>query len=184
MPTDTDQIAKPVLRPLTEADLSMAAEWIGRPHWQEWWDDPDEAIARIRDKIEGRDTTRPFIFEIDGRPVGYVQYWFVADQRTSEHLTDYPWLALLPDDTVGVDISIGDEADLSKGIGSTVVRMMAQMLWEDGHREIIIDPDAGNARAVRAYEKAGFRPIEALHGKSGDFLIMRFDPSNTGHGAS
>lgn len=179
MLTDSAEIATPVLRPVTEADLPMLKDWIVRPHWAQWWDDPEGEIAHIRDMVEGRDTTRPFIFEIDGRSVGYAQYWFIADQRIPQHLIDYPWLAMLPDDTVGVDISIGDEADLSKGIGSTVVRMVAQQLWDEGHREIIIDPDPANARAIRAYEKAGFRTIEDLRGKSGDAHLMKFDPSHS-----
>ena len=44
---------------------------------------------------------------------------------------------------------------------------------DTGFSQIIIDPDPNNIRAVRAYEKAGFRPIAELAGKTGDSLIMR-----------
>ena len=166
------------LRPATADDLPMLEGWIGRPHWQQWWGPPETEVARIRAMVEGRDSTRPFIFEIDGAPAGYAQCWFVADERDEDRLRAYPWLALLPDDGVGLDISIGDEAHLSRGIGSTVIGMLARRLWAQGRRAIHIDPHAGNARAIRAYEKAGFRVIEALRGRTGDMVLMRFHPSD------
>lgn len=64
-----------------------------------------------------------------------------------------------------------------RGIGSTVVNMLARQLRDQGHREIIIDPNPANARAVRAYEKAGFRTIAALAGQYDDVLLMRYDPA-------
>ena len=174
MPLKPDDIT---LRPMTAHDLPMVAEWIARPHWQEWWGDPVTESNRVRDMLEGRDSTRPFIFQVNGQAAGYTQYWFVDDQKNGPgHLDDYPWLGLLPAGTVGVDISIAESSNLSRGLGSSVVRMMAEKLWSDGHRHIIIDPDPANTRAVRAYEKAGFRVMPELLGKTDDFLIMRFDP--------
>ena len=32
------------------------------------------------------------------------------------------------------------------------------------------------SRAVRAYAKAGFRPVPHLEGRTGDVLIMQHDP--------
>ena len=167
------------IRPMTEDDLPMVAEWIARPHWQEWWGDAGTESDRIRDMLEGRDTTRPFIFQAAGQAAGYTQYWFVDDQKNVPgHLEEFPWLGLLPAGTVGVDISIAEANSLSRGIGSAVVQMMAEKLWADNYHQIIIDPDPANKRAVRAYEKAGFRVVDDLLGKTQDFLIMRFDPGN------
>jgi RimJ/RimL family protein N-acetyltransferase len=84
-------------------------------------------------------------------------------------------LAELPPDAVGVDLSIGEADKLSRGIGSAVLRQFAQDLVEQGCRTIIIDPDPENERAVRAYAKAGFRPIPELAGRTGDTLIMRYE---------
>ena len=57
------------VRPVTAADLPKLADWIARPHWQDWWDDPDDEIAHIRDMVAGRDTTRPFFFGEAGETV-------------------------------------------------------------------------------------------------------------------
>lgn len=162
-------------RPVTAADLPMLADWIARPHWQAWWDDPKEEIAHIRDMVDGRDTTRPFIFGENGEDLGYIQVWVIADQRVEPWLTVAPWLNDLPDDAVGVDLSIADDARLGQGLGTRALRAFVAMLRAEGHRCIVIDPDPSNLRAVRAYEKAGFRPIPDLLGRTGDSLLMRHD---------
>ena len=148
--------------------------WLEQPHVREWWGEPETELGYIRDMVEGRDTTRPFIFSVNGESVGYIQYWFIGHHQNATWIAEYPWLAELPSETVGVDLSIGEPDKVSQGIGSQVLRAFAQRLVGQGHRSIIIDPDPSNTRAVRAYQKAGFRPIPALLGRTGDTLIMQF----------
>lgn len=162
-------------RPVTAADLPMLAEWIARPHWRDWWDDPEEEIARIRDMVEGRDTTRPFLFGEGGADLGYIQAWVIRDQRVEPWLTIAPWPMDLPDETVGVDLSIADATRLGQGLGTRALRAFVATLRTEGHKFIVIDPDPANLRAVRAYEKAGFRPIPDLLGRTGDSLLMRHE---------
>ena len=164
-------------RAMTAADLPLMRRWLEMPHVKEWWgSEPDTELGYIRDMIEGRDTTRPFIFSVEGEPAGYIQYWFIGHHQNETWTVGHPWLAALPADAIGVDLSIGDPANLSCGIGSAVLRMFVEHLSAEGHRTIIIDPDPHNGRAVRAYEKAGFRAIPALLGKTGDALIMQYHP--------
>lgn len=159
-------------RPVLEADLPMLAEWMARPHWREWWGDPETEVGSIREMVEGRDTTRPFIFQVDGVDKGYVQVWYVEGQQGSEFAEDYPWLELLPAEAVGVDLSLAQGEDLSKGIGTEVLRAFVRKLRQEGHERIVIDPHPDNGRAVRSYRKAGFREIEDLLGLTGDSLLM------------
>ncbi|MFN3824931.1 MAG: GNAT family N-acetyltransferase [Pseudorhodobacter sp.] len=173
-----DALASPAFRPVTSADLPLLADWLARPHWRDWWGDPETELGYIRDMIEGRDTTEPFLFEIDGTPRGYIQIWHIADNRFEPWLTDAPWLMDLPDGAVGVDLSLADPSNLSRGIGSAVLRAFVAMLRARGHDYIIIEPDPANLRAVRAYTKAGFRPIPELEGRTGDSLLMRHHPED------
>ena len=170
----------PDFRPVAESDLAMIADWIGRPHWQDWWGDVAEEVRLIRDMVEGRDSTRPFLFSIDGETAGYIQVWVVADQRVEPWLTEAPWLRDLPDDAVGVDLSIADADRLGQGIGPAVLLAFVGRLRAAGHKTIVIDPDPANLHAVRAYEKAGFRPIPHLIGKTGDYLLMQHHLEETG----
>jgi aminoglycoside 6'-N-acetyltransferase len=169
-------------RPMTAGDLPLMRRWLEAPHVREWWGDPETELGYIRDMIEGRDTTRPFIFSVDGEPAGYIQVWFVGHHQNETWIADNPWLAELPADAVGVDLSIGDPDRLAKGIGSGVLRAFTAHLVEQGYRTIVIDPDPANGRAVRAYEKAGFRAVPHLAGRTGDTLIMQYDPKD--HGAA
>lgn len=159
---------------LTAADLPLLADWLVQPHWRDWWGDDCQAeLGYLRDMIQGRDSTRPFLIHLDGQPVGYIQVWRIADARVEPWLTEAPWVMDLPDDAVGVDLSIGPAALLAQGIGSRALAEFVAMMRAEGHRTIIIDPDPTNARAIRAYEKAGFRPIPEHQGRTGDCLLMR-----------
>ena len=128
--------------------------------------------------IEGRDTTRPFLFSTGGRKVGYVQYWFIADQIAEGWSKEEPWLELVPEDAVGVDISIGPESLLGRGYGSAALRQFCRGLAREGFKTILIDPDEDNLRAVRSYEKAGFRAVDGLKGKAGGCIIMQHAGAN------
>jgi RimJ/RimL family protein N-acetyltransferase len=161
--------------PMSAADLPLMRRWLEMRHVREWWGEPATELGYIRDMIEGRDTTRPFIFSVDGEPMGYIQYWFVGDHQNATWIADNPWLAELPSDAVGVDLSIGDPGKLSQGIGSAALREFTERLLRQGYRTIIIDPDPDNRRAVRAYERAGFRAIPQLLGRTADTLIMQYE---------
>ncbi|WP_292898263.1 MULTISPECIES: GNAT family N-acetyltransferase [unclassified Nitratireductor] len=175
MPSDPGQID---FTPVTAEHYPLLLDWLHRPHVRRWWGEPETELEYIRDMVEGRDSSRPFLILLDGNPIGYIQYWFVADNRGPEILVDEPWVAELPDDAVGVDLSIGEEALLSRGIGSRSVKQMVHRLVGKGYTNIVIDPERENSRAVRAYEKAGFRPIPHLEGRSGSALIMQYDKNN------
>ena len=124
---------------MSAADLPLcAAGWKGRT-CANGGASRKRNIGYVRDMIEGRDTTRPFIFSVDGGPTGYLQYWFIGDHQNATWIADHPWLAELPSDAVGVDLSIGDPGRLSRGIGSAVLRAFARpprrrRLPDDHHR--------------------------------------------------
>jgi RimJ/RimL family protein N-acetyltransferase len=159
-------------RPVVSRDLPLLADWMARPHWREWWGEPEEELDKIRKKVEGRDTTTPFIFQLDGRDAGYIQVWYVKDQQGAEAVAAYPWLLLLPMEAVGVDLSIAEASELFRGHGTKVLQAFVGKLRREGHKRIIIDPDPANLRAVKAYRKAGFKEMEDLLGRTGDSLLM------------
>ncbi|MEL6436724.1 MAG: GNAT family N-acetyltransferase [Pseudomonadota bacterium] len=161
--------------PVEETDLSLIRSWMEQPHWREWWGDPDEELELIRGTFADKDTTKPFIFHVDDVPTGYIQYWFVRDAKVPPWNVQSPWVMDFDDETIGVDMSIGDEADLGKGIGTIVLTAFIGELCNQGFTKIIIDPDRDNKRAIRAYEKAGFVPIKVTKEEEGAVLLMRFE---------
>ena len=171
-----ETVAEIAFRPVTAADYPLIRSWLEEPHVRLWWGAPDEELDSIRAMVEGRDTTRPFIFEEGGRPVGYIQYWFVGHHQKAPWTEAHPWLTALPSEAMGIDISIGDPARLSQGLGPAALTAFVRRLLAEGFETLIIDPDPTNLRAVRAYHKAGFRPVPHLEGRTGDELIMHYHP--------
>ena len=168
MPNNAHDIS---FRPVTPADYATLREWMSRPHMREWWGDPETELGFIR--VEGRDTTHPFIIMLSGEPAGYIQYWHIGHHQNETWVKENPWLMEFPPETVGIDLSIGDPEKLSKGIGSAALDAFTRMLRDRGFETIIIDPDPDNKRAVHAYEKAGYRPVPHLMGKTEGVLLMQ-----------
>lgn len=166
-------------RPVTPADYPLLARWLNEPEVREWWGEPEKELSDIREMVEGRDTTRPFVIELDGAPVGYIQYWFIGHHQNAAWVAEHRWLAQVPGEAVGVDLSLGEPGLLSRGIGSAALAAFVRRLRAEGFRDIIIDPDPTNARAVRAYSKAGFRPIPGLGAE--DVLLMRHHLTDEGN---
>jgi aminoglycoside 6'-N-acetyltransferase len=154
-------------RPVTEKDLPMIAGWLAEPHVAQWWDDPETEIAEIRDHIDSI-SVEPLIVELDGKPIAYLQSY-------DPHLEDDHPYADQPFGTLGIDLTIGRPELVGIGHGSAIVRQFVEQLFEEGVPRVIIDPDPANGRAIRAYEKAGFRPIDRRQSEYGDVVLMAVD---------
>ncbi|MEP9387088.1 GNAT family N-acetyltransferase [Mesorhizobium sp. KR9-304] len=155
-------------REVTEADLPMLRAWLAEPHVAEWWGEgPEVSLAEIVEAMESVET-EPLIVELDGRPIAYVQSY-------DPHLEDGHPYQDQPFGTLGMDISIGPPELVGKGHGPAIVRQFTAMLFEEGCPRVIIDPDPANARAVRAYEKAGFVAFDTRTSVYGPALMMARD---------
>jgi aminoglycoside 6'-N-acetyltransferase len=153
---------------MTEADLPLLAGWLAAPHVAEWWTDGIEAsLAEIREAIDSIDT-EPLIVELAGRPIAYLQSY-------DPHLEDDHPYQDQPFGTLGIDISIGPAEMVGIGHGSAIVRQFVEALFDEGAPRVVVDPHPDNARAIRAYEKAGFREIDRRSSCYGDAVLMALD---------
>lgn len=135
-------------RPLVEDDFELLLEWLQRPHVKEWWDDGDDSLEKVRHHYSrDPDEMKRYIllYPDDHTPSGYFQY----------HIK--------PDGTIGIDQFLADPKSLDKGLGSASVSQFLQMICEKhSPRRIVIDPEPDNLRAIRCYEKVGFRYYETV----------------------
>jgi aminoglycoside 6'-N-acetyltransferase len=155
-------------RAVTGADLPMLKAWLAEPHVQEWWDDsPEASLAEIVEAMESVET-EPLIVELDGKPIAYLQSY-------DPHLEDGHPYQDQPFGTLGMDISIGPPELVGKGHGSAIVRQFIDMLFKEGAPRVVIDPHPDNLRAIRAYEKAGFRAFDTRTSIYGPALLMARD---------
>ena len=77
---------------------------------------------------------------------------------------------------VGIDQFIGEADMLGRGHGSAFIRAFADDLLASGTPRVVTDPDPDNARAVRAYEKAGFQRDRIVETPDGPALLMVRNP--------
>ena len=113
-------------------------------------------------------SVEPLIVELDGRPIAYLQSY-------DPHLEDDHPYQDQPFGTLGIDVSIGVPELVGIGHGSAIVRQFVEQLFEEGAPRVIIDPDPANARAIRAYEKAGFRAFDTRTSNMARALMMARD---------
>lgn len=167
------------LLPLTEDDLPLVVEWRSRPEVHEWYGGRPVTAEEIRTRhLQSGDSTTRCIVHLDGRPIGHLQFYeYVEAWRPAVGL------GAADDGVWGIDVYLGDPTLHGKGIGSRLVRGVAERLVADhGARRVLIDPHVGNHAAVRAYEKAGFRKVrllpsyERIRGEWKDAWLMEFRP--------
>jgi aminoglycoside 6'-N-acetyltransferase len=135
-----------LLRPLAERDFGRLVEIGAEPEVACWW--PDIAVAELAEKAAGEeDDTVALTVEWEGRVVGMIQFH-------EETTPDFRH--------AGIDIFL-TSACHGQGLGADAVRTLARHLFEErGHHRLTIDPAAANERAIRCYERVGFRRVGVM----------------------
>lgn len=135
-----------VLRPLGEADVDRIVELGTHPDVARWW--PGLTPEHVGEKARGEDEgVTCFAILAEGEVAGLIQHYEETDP-------DY--------EHAGIDLFLG-EPHHGRGLGTDAVRTMARYLVADrGHHRLVIDPAAENERAIRCYEKAGFRRVGVM----------------------
>jgi aminoglycoside 6'-N-acetyltransferase len=150
-------------RPMTAADLPLVQRWLQTPHVAQWWHDPAEQFELVSSDLRHPEMAQ-FIVAAATRPFAYLQCYRLSDWNTG--------FGPQPDGTRGLDQFIGEGNMLGRGHGSAFIHAFAESLLADGTLRIVIDPDPDNARAIRAYEKAGFQRRHVVDTPDGPALLM------------
>jgi RimJ/RimL family protein N-acetyltransferase len=158
-------------RLLTEADLPLLREWLGRPHLQAWWRQGQRTLEEVREhylpRIAGAGAAHPYLALLDGEPVGYIQ-WYRASEGTGDWWPDEPGPGV-----IGIDQFLADGTCLGRGLGTEMVSAFVARLFEQpAVTEIRVDPRPDNGRAIRCYEKVGFRRAGRITTPDGPALMM------------
>ncbi|HEX2104919.1 MAG TPA: GNAT family protein [Solirubrobacteraceae bacterium] len=133
-----------VLRPATEADVPGLIAILRTPEVARWWS--ARAEEDLHDALADADTTLWVVLDGDDE-IGLVQAWEEPDPMYRH---------------AGIDISLHPDWH-GRGLGADTVRTVARHLFDDrGHHRVTIDPAAHNARAIRSYERVGFRPVGVM----------------------
>jgi aminoglycoside 6'-N-acetyltransferase len=152
-------------RAMTGADMPLARRWLETAEVRRWWGDADGQVSLLEEDLDDP-RMRMWIVSHRGRPFAYIQD-YDPGAWAMHHLGD------LPPGSRGIDQFIGEPDMLNRGHGSAFIRAHVEGLFAAGAPAVGTDPDPANARAIRAYEKAGFTAVrEALDWEGETVLLM------------
>lgn len=156
------------LRPMEDTfeDYIALRDWFHEPELCEWvWCDekgePPVTLERVMEKYRPRVVAPvdvfPYFILLDGKPIGFIQYYLHGEEAA------------------GIDMWIGSPVNRGKGSGTEALQQMVRLIHERHPRlgEVFIDPDPENVRAVRCYEKAGFRTVGTVMDDGAECLLMK-----------
>jgi RimJ/RimL family protein N-acetyltransferase len=159
-------------RRLRHSELPMIHRWLHVPHVARWWGEDTGSYEKVSREysayIEGEETVEPFLILYDDRPVGYIQSYRVSDDEEYEGLVGI-------EDSAGIDLFIGEEYLLYRGLGPLVIRRFIEevVFADESIMVCIIDPEPENTAAIRAYEKVGFDYFKSADTSEGPVYLMK-----------
>lgn len=156
-----------------EEHIPLWKRWIEIPHVKDvWFIEGYETADYIYEKITGNGYDYPFVILLDNQSIGYVvccdlyAYRTICPKPKGNFTQEEPG-------TFCMDLFIAEESYLNKGYGTEIVKSFVDYVFKNFHaKKILIDPAATNKRAIRCYEKAGFKFIkEAFDGVTDCYLM-------------
>lgn len=168
------------IRTLKEDDYSLLLKWLSDERVLEFYEGRDKkyTLEEIKKHFSEKweDELFRVIIEYQGTPIGYGQIYKMYDELYDDY--NYP----RSDEIVfGMDQFIGEPEYWSKGIGTKYTKMVFDFLKKERNADaVVLDPHKNNSRAIRMYQKSGFRIIEDLpehelhEGKKEDCYLMEY----------
>jgi RimJ/RimL family protein N-acetyltransferase len=136
-----------VLRPIAEADLSDYVHWLDDPEVTEFME--------VESGGHTLESARAWLGQFSG-PDSASRVW--AIEANGRHIGNCSLTAREAGHSAYFGIVIGDKTAWGKGYGTAATRQALHIgFTEMGLHRIFLHTDARNRRAVRCYEKCGFR---------------------------
>ena len=168
------------IRTLTEKDFPLMLKWLTDDRVLQFYGGRDKKhtleTLKEHNTEPWEDEVIRVIIEYNGQPIGYGQIYKMYDELYDDY--QYPRSNEI---VYGMDQFIGEVDYWSKGIGTKYTRMIFDFLKEERNVDaVILDPHQDNLRAIKMYQKAGFRIIEDLpehelhEGKKEDCYLMEY----------
>jgi len=137
-----------------ERDLRLVSRWMNDAGVAAFWKlaGPSEVTEKhLRAQLDGDGRSVPCLGVLDGTPIGYWEIYRADLDPLARH---YP---ARPHDT-GIHLLVGDVADRGRGLGSILLRAVADLIFEkrSACRRVIAEPDVRNTASLSAFLRAGF----------------------------
>ncbi|MFC4497832.1 GNAT family N-acetyltransferase [Streptomyces ovatisporus] len=138
-----------------ERDLRLITAWMNDPAVEAFWElsGPEEVTAaHLRKQLDGDGRSVPCLGVLDGVPMSYWEIY----RADLDPIARY--CQARPHDT-GVHLLIGGVPDRGRGIGTALLRAVADLVLDQRPRcgRVLAEPDVRNVASVAAFLSAGFR---------------------------
>lgn len=154
--------------PLDSSYFTLILKWLKAPHVEKFWHNDKVTIDSVKEKYghyakgykQAGDINKPisaYIICLSGQKIGYIQFYNAYDFPRNVELLN------LPDSLGALDIFIGEEEYIGKGIGSEVIRIFTNNYVLTKYKFAFVDPEYNNEIAVKAFENAGFEIFKRIN---------------------
>lgn len=159
------------LRLMREDDLPLLHTWLNQLHVTQWWGNEGLTLNEVCENYLPRtlaaNRVTPYIASLGGTPFAYAQSYVALGS------VDGWWENETDPGVRGIDQSIGEPALLGKGLGTRLVQaLLAHLFADPSVTKVQTDPAPNNTRAIRCYEKAGFKRIGTVVTPDGPAVYM------------
>jgi aminoglycoside 6'-N-acetyltransferase len=97
---------------------------------------------------------------LQSAPIGYLQFYLVGEESRNSYC---PAADECLEAVYGTDQFLGEVSCWNRGLGTGSISLLLRYLFETKWaRKGILDPHMMNLRAIRCYEKCGFRKVKIL----------------------
>jgi len=155
-------------------DLPLLFRWYHSSHVLKWYGKKKLDYASFLDKYKKYISQEleifGFICYLNKKPLGYIQYYSAKRHQWADHA-----MSSMMEKAAGIDLFIGDKAQLGRGIGPIMIRRFLKSRVFTKFKYCFVDPEIENKNAIACYEKAGFAILKkvSLDLRTKAFLMMK-----------
>jgi aminoglycoside 6'-N-acetyltransferase len=148
------------VKSLKTEDASHLVKWLSDPVVLEFYGGRDRPYdyEKVMQHFYRDGEVTSCIVEFRHQAIGYIQFYVIGDEERTEY-------GYQDDEALiyGMDQFIGEAGCWNQGIGTALVRSMRDyVIKHQQASKIVMDPQAWNSRALRVYEKCGFKKKRLL----------------------
>ena len=144
-----------------DKDFYKLHEWCSNKNVYEWFEQRILTFEEIKKKYQKKlnDGKQDlFIINCDDTEIGLIQI-YKYENDVDYNFDNY-------NNLYEFDIYIGNSDYISRGIGSTVINLVKEKIYKEYNADaIMLRPFKRNIRAVKCYEKCGFKEVYSYDGK-------------------
>jgi GNAT superfamily N-acetyltransferase len=143
----------PKLRAFCDDDMTLMERWLYTGHVKPWYDQPLDWLKELRERNGEFNFITHLIAELDGKPIGFCQYYDCYNSREYEDWgIDIP----IKGEIFSIDYMIGEPEHLRKGYAKAMIAEMIEMLRRLKAKIIIVLPNRENTASNCTLESSGF----------------------------